>query len=55
MRQFIYRIFNIKENKYTMTGSLYGCEGTAHLAQCFNRNETCLLYTSDAADDRLAV
>ena len=40
MRQFIYRIFNIKENKYTMTGSLYGCEGTAHLAQCFNRNET---------------
>ena len=40
MRQFIYRIFNIKENKYTMTGSLYGCEGTAHLSQCFNRNET---------------
>ena len=40
MRQFIYRIYNIKENKYTMTGSLYGCEGIAHLAQCFNRNET---------------
>ena len=38
MRQFIYRIWSIEEKKYVMTGSLYGCEGIAHLTQCFNRN-----------------
>ena len=40
MRQFIYRIWDIKQKKYIMTGSLYGCEGLAHLSQCFNRSES---------------
>jgi hypothetical protein len=39
MRDFIYRIWNIKEKKYVMTGSLYGVEGVAHLTGCFNRAE----------------
>ena len=39
MRQFIYRIWSIKENKYVMTASLYGVEGITHLTQCFNRAE----------------
>ena len=38
-REFIYRIWSIKEKKYVMTGSLYGVEGTTHLTQCFNRAE----------------
>jgi hypothetical protein len=38
-REFIYRIWGIKENKYVMTGSLYGVEGVAHLTGCFNRAE----------------
>lgn len=37
-RQFIYRVWSIEENKYVMTGALYGCEGTAGLSQYFNRN-----------------
>jgi len=40
MRDFIYRIWDIKQKKYIMTASLYGCEGVAHLTQCFNRNES---------------
>ncbi len=36
-REFIYRIWNIQEKKYIMTGSLYGLEGIAHLTCCFNR------------------
>ena len=38
MRQFVYRIWSIEENKYVMTCSLYGCEGIAGLYQYFNRN-----------------
>jgi len=38
-REFIYRIWSIKEKKYVMTGSLYGVVGTTHLTQCFNRGE----------------
>jgi len=38
-REFIYRIWSIKEKKYIMTGSLYGVEGVAHLTGCFNRAE----------------
>jgi hypothetical protein len=38
-REFIYRIWSIKEKKYTMIGSLYGVEGVAHLTGCFNRAE----------------
>jgi hypothetical protein len=38
-REFIYRIWSIKEKKYIMTGSLYGVEGITHLTGCFNRNE----------------
>jgi hypothetical protein len=38
-REFIYRIWGIKEKKYVMTGSLYGVEGVAHLTGCFNRAE----------------
>ena len=37
MRQFVYRIWSIEENKYVMTCSLYGCEGIAHLPHSFNR------------------
>jgi hypothetical protein len=40
MREFIYRIWDIKQQKYVMIASLYGCEGMAHLTQCFNRNES---------------
>jgi hypothetical protein len=40
MRDFIYRIWDIKQQKYVMIASLYGCEGMAHLTQCFNRNES---------------
>ena len=36
-REFIYRIWSIKEKKYVMTGSLYGVVGTTHLTCCFNR------------------
>ena len=36
-RDFIYRIWGIKENKYVMTASLYGVEGISHLTCCFNR------------------
>ena len=39
MREFIYRVLDKKQNKYIMTGSLYGCEGIAGLSQYFNRNE----------------
>ena len=38
-REFIYRIWSIKEKKYVMTGSLYGVEGVSHLTGCFNRAE----------------
>ncbi len=38
-REFIYRLWSIKEKKYVMTGSLYGCEGLTHLTQSFNRAE----------------
>ena len=38
-REFIYRIWSIKEKKYVMTASLYGCEGLTHLTQSFNRAE----------------
>ncbi len=34
-REFIYRIWSIKEKKYVMTGSLYGVEGVAHLTGCY--------------------
>ena len=38
-REFIYRIWSIKEKKYVMIGSLYGVEGISHLTGCFNRAE----------------
>lgn len=38
MRQFIYRVWSIEENKYVMTCSLYGCEGVAGMSQYFNRH-----------------
>ena len=38
-REFIYRIWSIKEKKYIMTASLYGVEGTTHLTHSFNRAE----------------
>ena len=37
IRQFIYRVWGIEENKYVMTCSLYGCEGVAGMSQYFNR------------------
>ena len=37
-RQFIFRVWNITEKKFVMTGSLYACEGIASLSQPFNRN-----------------
>ena len=37
-REFIYRIWDKEQKKYTMTGSLYACEGLASLTQAFNRN-----------------
>jgi hypothetical protein len=40
MRDFIYRIWDIKQKKYIMTASLYGGEEVTHLTQCFNRNES---------------
>jgi len=40
MRDFIYRIWDIKQKKYIMIASLYGGEGVTHLTQCFNRNES---------------
>ncbi len=38
MRQFIFRIWGIKENKYVMTASLYNDEGIMPLNEYFNRN-----------------
>ena len=37
-REFIFRIYDKQQKKYVMTGSLYGCEGTAGLSTYFNRN-----------------
>ena len=37
-REFIFRIYYKQQKKYVMTGSLYGCEGTAGLSTYFNRN-----------------
>ena len=37
-REFIYRIWDKEQSKYTMTGSLYACEGLASITQAFNRN-----------------
>lgn len=38
MRQFIYRIWSIQENKYVMTCSLYALEGDGSIPHSFNRN-----------------
>lgn len=45
MRDFIFRIWDIKAKKYIMTGSLYACEGVSSLSQPFDRNFIIEQYT----------
>lgn len=50
-RDFIFRIWDKKSKKFTMTGSLYGCEGLAHLSQSFNRSEHVIQQYIGITDD----